>query len=128
MYEFVIDQDGVLTAITRGFWTVEIARAYREALLGHLHELRAKHGLALLLVDGRESAVQPTEVVEFLSNFEAEFLLGEHDRSAYIVPSSLAKLQAKRVIKGERAQCFLSEHAAKTWLLAGRAERAAANG
>lgn len=128
MYEFEVDQDGVLIARNRGCWSLQLAKAYREELMKLLSEQRAQHGQVLLMVDARECAPQPPEVRNFFSDFESDWLSGDRDRSAYVVPSSLAKADARKMIKGEQSQSFLSENAAKTWLLAGRNRGAAAAG
>jgi hypothetical protein len=118
LFNFTIENTGIVVVEAFGFWTTAIADAYLEALERNLTAARKKRGYALSLIDGRHSAVQPPEVIERLAAVETISVPCTGDRSAYIVPNSLVKLQAKRLIHTTRMEVFLSPDAARTWLLA----------
>jgi len=118
MYRFDMDDEGVLKAETSGFWDVATARAYIAEMQQRIAAIRDRKGYSLVLVDGRQSAVQPREVMDEFSNLEALLIATERDRAAYIVTNSLAKMQAQRLTSSERLKVFLSPTAAHTWLTA----------
>lgn len=118
MYRIGVEDSGLIVVVTSGFWSVALADAYRIELAQYLAAARAKRGYALSLIDGRENAVQSPEVMARFADFENLTAPGERDRSALVVPSSLAKLQAHRITKSPRSKAFLSLNAARMWLLA----------
>ncbi len=87
-------------------------------------QCRAEHNdLKVLIVCA--SMVQDADVMQSAANREAA-TTGPRDRVAFLCENSLTKLQASRIFKGEKCQCFLSENAAVTWLLANRETKARA--
>ncbi|MCP1470365.1 hypothetical protein J3E64_002053 [Sphingobium sp. OAS761] len=118
MYRFEIDDAGVLKVETSGFWDVPTARGYLSEMKRYLTNVRDRWGYSLVLVDGRESQIQPKEVMDEFENLESLLISTRGDRAAYIVANSLAKMQAQRLTASERLKVFLSPTAARTWLTA----------
>ena len=118
MYRFEADPSGILLVETAGFWTVPEADAYIATLRRHVGESRRMRGYSLVLVDGRQSEIQTTEVMTRVGDIESVLVETGRDRAAYIVTNSLAKLQAQRLASTDRLKVFLSPSAARTWLLA----------
>ena len=118
MFRFTQDPSGVLEVEASGFWTVVEADQYMSELTARLTATRARYGYALVLVDGRQAQVQTAEVMKRMSHIQQVLISNDRDRAAYIVTSSLAKMQAQRLSTSERLKVFLSPTAARIWLLA----------
>jgi hypothetical protein len=118
MFTFELQPPGVLHVETEGFWTVADADAYIAALDDHLMRMRRTQGHALVVVDGRKSSVQSAPVMERVAGIQSILIRNPNDRAAYVVESSLAKLQAQRLSSTEQLKVFLSPSAARTWVLA----------
>lgn len=118
MYRFEIEESGILSVETSGFWSDADADAYLATLREHLTRARLRHGAALVLVDGRQAAVQSATVMKKVADIETILIASEYDRAAYVVANSLSKLQARRLANTNQLEMFLSPSAARTWLLA----------
>lgn len=118
MYHFTMEAGGLLHVATSGFWSIEDADGYIDQLRAHVAALRRERGHALVLVDGRESTVQATPVMERVAGIQSILIRDPRDRAAYVVRSSLAKMQAQRLSATDQLQVFLSSDAARSWLLA----------
>jgi hypothetical protein len=117
-YRFDLEVSGILAIATSGFWSDAEANAYRAELRDEGVRARRLHGAALVLVDGRTTAVQPASVMEKMASIEAILIATDRDRAAYVVANSLSKLQARRLATTDQLEIFLSPSAARTWLLA----------
>lgn len=118
MYTFELQPSGLLHVETNGFWSVADADAYVAELRERTAAMRRSQGCALVLVDGRESAVQSAEVMARVAAIQSILIVAPGDRAAYVVKSSLAKMQAQRLSTTEQLKVFLSPDAARTWVLA----------
>jgi hypothetical protein len=118
MYRFSDDDGNVVKVTTTGFWDIATARTYLAELRRRVTEMRERRGYALALVDGRNSTVQPQEVMEEFADIESLLIAAEGDRAAYVVADSLAKMQGQRLATSNRLKVFLSPTAAYTWLTA----------
>lgn len=118
MFKLEVQPPGLLYVETSGFWTDEDADDYVAQLDAQVRALRRTQGYALVLVDGRESAVQSASVMARVANIESILVATERDRAAYVVASSLAKVQAKRLATSQQLKVFVSPDAARTWILA----------
>ncbi|QIG80850.1 hypothetical protein [Stakelama tenebrarum] len=107
---------GILVCRLHGFLDEVVAARLSQELAMKIATVR-KAGLPLLyLVDNCRGRVASPAAAKALG----EKLSGSKrpgDRTAIVVPDSLCKLQAKRVATTDNA-VFLSENAARTWLLA----------
>lgn len=118
MYRFDNDPSGLLLIELAGFWTVAEADNYLRELASRLDHSRRTRGYALALVDGRQSDIQPADVMDRMRDIESILVATERDRAAYVVVNSIAKLQAQRLATTDQLKVFLSPSAARTWLLA----------
>lgn len=73
----------------------------------------------LVVTDGQ---VQSAEAMKLVGTQRAR-TASPYDRRAFVLPTSLQKLQVSRIFNSPIEQCFVSEGAAITWLLADRANR-----
>lgn len=109
---------GIVRLSGKGFFSLEdeqeAANSAREAIAA----CRKIHGDVKILVEC-DSQVQRPEVLAAAFQ-RCDQLERPHDRVAFLFESSLAKLQAGRFFNIANRQCFISEGAAITWLLADR--------
>ncbi|MGY2733788.1 hypothetical protein [Sphingomonas sp. UYP23] len=73
----------------------------------------------LVVTDGQ---VQSVEAMKTVAVQRAD-KISIYDRRAFVLPTSLQKLQVSRTFNLPTEQCFISEKAAITWLLADREHR-----
>ena len=118
MYRFEHEEPGILAVTIWGFWTDGDADAYLAEMRDRTMALRRSQGYALVLVDGRETAVQSATVMGKVAGIEEILIRDERDRAACVVANSLSKMQAQRLSRTEQLRVFLSPSAARTWLLA----------
>jgi hypothetical protein len=115
-YRFDLEESGILSIETSGFWSDAEADAYLAELRDQIVQARRLHGAALVLVDGRSAAVQSASVMEKVARIETILIVSDRDRAAYVVANSLSKL--RRLAATDQLEVFLSPSAARTWLLA----------
>jgi len=118
MFGFNPRASGVLEVTISGLLNLDEADRYITELRAHVETMRRKHGYSLVLVDGRENPVQPQYVMAKMETLPSILITNDKDRAAYVVVSSLAKLQAQRLSTADQLQVFLSASAAQEWLLA----------
>ena len=114
-----LEQDGRLIVVRgEGLWTMaqmeEHLRDYREML----YRQRLIFSRVRVLVDLKDMSVQRPEVADLLSQVTRSFHQ-DGDRIAMIVPSSLAKMQMRRVLETRFHEYFMSTNAARNWLAGG---------
>jgi hypothetical protein len=117
MFRFELQPPGILYVETSGFWTDDEADHYIMELHSHCTDLRRVQGFALVLVDGRHSAVQSPQVMAKVADIQSILIRDPRDRAAYVVPSSLAKLQAARLSTTKQLEVFTAVDAARAWVL-----------
>lgn len=120
MFRFELQSSGILYVETSGFWTDAEADRYIAELQSHCTRLRNMRGFALVLVDGQSSLVQSSQVMVKVAGIQSILIQDVRDRAAYVVPNSLAKLQAARLSTTEQLGIFTSVGEARSWLLASR--------
>lgn len=91
--------------------------SYIAEMRDRLDLLRKQSGFSRVLVDGRESPVQPANIMALFENFQSFLVVGERDRAAYVVKSVLSKMQAQRLAAGDQLQIFVAIDEATEWLL-----------
>jgi hypothetical protein len=116
-YVINFDQNGVIRAHTRGGWSLEEVDRYFAHLGAFVAEARKISGRAKLLIDRRETPLQPPAIDARFGRANAE-LYREGDRLALVVGSSLIKVQMRGHFTHPGSKAFLSCEAAETWLSA----------
>lgn len=111
----------------KGFFTPDTLEAFVEARRVAFQQLRCGPNQHLSFTDTREIGIQSQEMV---AKFHA-LLASPAYRSrklAFVVASSLARMQLMRAIGSRSAQCFTDPAEAEAWLFAEEDERRAAVG
>jgi hypothetical protein len=100
--------------------TVDDVIRYNEDVAKLVDVASKRFGRILLLVDSRTLSIQAPEVVQHFEKPD-QLLRKPEDRYALVVGSTLAKLQARRVLGDDDRVCtFLSIPDAEAWLLDSR--------
>jgi hypothetical protein len=121
-----LEQDGrLIVSRGTGLWTIEQMTAHFLVYREQLVRSRIAFGRARVLVDMQDVGVQRAEVAAYISR-DTRGMYREGDRVAMIVPSSLAKMQMRRVLDSRFHQYFVSENAARNWLAGGTEQGIAA--
>ena len=118
MFRIELQAPGMLYVETSGFWAEAEADRYVAELQGHCAALRRTQGFALVLVDGRQGAVQSPQVMAKVADIQSILIRDRRDRAAYVVPNNLAKLQAARLSTTRQLGIFTTVDEARAWLLA----------
>lgn len=115
MYILTLDEDERLVrAHISGVLTAMEARRFKAELAQMAVFARNRFGRFRFIADTADAPVQPQEVIENLPT-PSQIISDPGDRWAVIVSSTLAKLQANRLLAHPQAQAFLSASAAETW-------------
>jgi hypothetical protein len=91
------------------------AQAYIEALTQIVRAQRSSHGRVKMLIDRRGSGAFAQDVANRFAEFGKEFFTNG-DRLAFIVNSTILKLQLDRVLTKGVSRSFLSIDEAEQWL------------
>jgi len=118
MYSLDFEAPGILKVTVFGFFTPDIARHFAHDFSLAVSDARSRSDSLRMLMDASQGAVMTVEVAEQMKLLEERIVTEPSDRAAVVVRSSLHKLQIRRVFDASRTQVFLSENAARTWLLA----------
>lgn len=110
-------QTGVIRITGRGVWTASAANEHFTAVAEKLLQTRARGLPIRVLVDLREAAHQSLDSLDRLRWWTAN-LYRSGDRIAIVVASSVVKSSFRYVPVGATRELFLSEKAARDWLLA----------
>jgi hypothetical protein len=106
---------GEMRAVGSGFWSVEQTNAFFvdwKNIVGRIQQ--GGHPVSAL-VDLTRSDVQQVEVANIIATVgDGLYLPG--DAIALLMPSSLTKMQMRRVLDRRFHELFLSQAAAETWL------------
>jgi hypothetical protein len=111
----------------KGFFTPAALQAFKDERRMVHQQLRCGPNEHVSLADTREIGIQSQEMV---AQFHA-MLADPTYRSrklAFVVASSLARMQLMRAIGSRTAQCFTDPVEAEAWLLADDTERLTASG
>lgn len=117
------DESGLITCMCQGFLTVADVYHYQIELKNAVPRSRARFGYVRILVLSLDSCIQSTEVMEAVGKARCP-MSDPRDRMAVVVSSSLAKMQAARVIASDQERTFLSKSEAMAWLMADQATAA----
>lgn len=127
-YSIQVDPARDLVKITlKGFFSPETLAAFMEDRRIAHQQLRCGPNRHLSLADTREISIQSQEMV---GQFQA-MLAAPAYRSrklAFVVASSLARMQLMRAIGSRSAECFTDIAEAENWLLTEEDERRTAVG
>lgn len=116
MFAFRIDEQKKLVHVeVAGIMSVEEADRLTQELVGNASAARRKFGSFRLLVDARESPVQPAATMARYKS-PHELLETDKDRYAIVLGSMLSKLQTDRMFVDDRMRAFLSLEKAECWL------------
>jgi hypothetical protein len=113
------DMRGYIRLNLMGFVSQEESQACYTTLAQAWADARQRHGRILFLVNASEAQVQAPALIHEMTGSNPLPVL-RNDRIAFVVSSSLLKMQFKREVGKSAAEIrfFLSVHAAGTWLLA----------
>lgn len=117
MFQFAYDDStGIVRISVLGSWTLtEIARYAAEAT-DQFAKGRRRTGSLRLLIDCSLGHVCPQALVEPLARAGMRHARAD-DRIAVVVSSSLMKLQIKRMLGDAPSTMFVSDAAARRWLV-----------
>lgn len=114
MFEIWYEPDHALLRIRiDGFWDDSTSVAFGEALRARSKAILAERAEFDVLSDARGFAVQTPEVA---NRFHALAERGVARRTAIVVTSALAKMQARRSMESARVRIFGDMDAARAWL------------
>ncbi|MGY2737143.1 hypothetical protein [Sphingomonas sp. UYP23] len=109
---------GFIRCRIEGFLSSNQVSAIIESTKAAKEKCKRLHGDMKMLVvtDGQ---VQSVEAMKMVAVQRAK-KISSYDRRAFVLPTSLQKLQVCRTFNLPTEQCFISEKVAITWLLADR--------
>ena len=112
---------GIVRCRIEGFLSIEEVKAVvHSTRLAKRRCMQKYEDVKMLVVtDGQ---VQTAEAMELVGAQRAE-TLGPYDRRAFVLQTSLQKLQVNRIFNAEFERCFISEEEAVAWLLDDRKVR-----
>lgn len=120
--EMVIEFDtgtGQVLSKSSGFWSIPQIRAFFIDWKSAVRQIHARGQRVSALVDLSAGQVQNAEVAAYIASATTG-LYSAGDAVAMVVPTSLAKMQMRRVLDPQAHGFFLSHSAAETWLDAKR--------
>jgi hypothetical protein len=109
-----------------GWWTLGTLAAFSTAVLAKGTATRLRYGQFAVMNDVRHMPVQSAEVSTGLSMLMGKSAAITTAPFASVTSSSLAKLQAERVLKAPNTRVFLDWDQANAWLDAEWVQRRAA--
>lgn len=118
---FDIQVDPVTSLVTidlAGFFTIEALDRFVAARALAYRQLRCGPNQHLSLTDVREMKIQSQEIVAAFGNILADPTCASR-RLAFVVASSLARMQLQRAIGERDARCFTDRDEAERWVLSG---------
>lgn len=118
---FVFDLEAksqIVRCRTTGFWSMNDAKQFVDAFRTAIQQGRSQFGHLKILIDSRDMPVQDPVVNNTFFGLDRQFMNYPEDRFAILVSSSLLKIQAQRAITMDQSKVFISDSAARTWLLA----------
>jgi len=118
MYRFRVDEElGILYSHSFGNWSVKIAERYVEDLVKNSQAARQRFGKLRALIDSRNVQMPKGEVMRAFEGAVDRLVQSPEDRIATIVTSHVWKQQTKRAYSEMNLCAFLSENAARSWLM-----------
>jgi hypothetical protein len=124
MYTLDYDQPArTLVVAIRGCWTPLDLAQFSVVGLARAGTIRVRHGEFAILLDLTHAPIQPQALMPGIAPLLAQTLKLTSARIATVVGSTLAKLQAERVMSAPTCRTFLDMEEAKAWIAANRADR-----
>lgn len=112
---------GRVHSASSGFWSMRQVQAFFVDWGAVVRQIHLNGVAVSALVDMSESQVQKAEVAEYIMSATTG-LYKDGDSVAMLMPTSLAKMQMRRVLDMRVHDFFPSRDAAETWLDARRRE------
>jgi hypothetical protein len=109
-----LGDDPIISAVTSGFWSIEIADRYLNELAAAARLARKRFGFVHVMVDARKSAVHGIETVTRLHSVN-RIVSHAPDRIAIVAATALEKQQIVRGLPGNRGEAFLSIWPKRGW-------------
>jgi hypothetical protein len=117
MYEMSFDSGHALLTVTKsGFWSMADLRAFTGAFLTLDRELRRKHPGYRIFADCRAYSVQSADVSQAYTEIFDDLSTYHQGRFAIVVPSTLARMQARRAMPHAIVNVFTDPDEAMRWL------------
>jgi hypothetical protein len=117
MFEMSFDAErALLTVVKTGFWSMNELRQFTGAFLTLDRDIRRKHPRYRIFADCRNYSVQSAEVSKAYTEIFDDLSRDHQGRFAILVPSALARLQAKHAMPHTIVEVFTDEAEAMRWL------------
>lgn len=114
-----LEQDSRIVIVSgHGLWTAAQLDAHLRSYADLLTQLRRQGSRVRVIVNLNDVGVQTPEVTQVLARGTSQCHL-DGDRIAMLVPTSLAKMQMRRILGTRFHEYFVSETAARLWLASG---------
>lgn len=119
MYRIEFDEKtGILTIRRSGFQDMEESGRMIEDIVKAMESARRKAGrLRLLSIAEDEGHVYPQKTIDAFRKLVEQFFTQPEDKAAYIVRSTLARMQIARMDDTGRLKAFATIPEATEWLL-----------
>ena len=109
-------QEARLRWTLSGFWTVEVAHAFKAVLAAEMIKVRRTHRRFTSLSDTRGFPVQSAEVMQLLATMSRSSANNGSRKLAILVSTALNDLQANHSLASDRIRVFREEAKALDWL------------
>jgi len=116
-FSFDYDESRVLlTVMQRGYWTIDVFRAFEREYLHWHARIRPRHRNYRVFAECAEFKVQSNDVGEAFGALFAKLMDENHGHYAIIAGTALNRIQAKRVIPQPNVGVFTDRDEAMAWL------------
>lgn len=117
MYAIDTDVERRMFWVTaRGFWSVTTITTFSTEMLARYTAARVRHGPFAVLTDVRDMPIQTSETIDKVGMLVSQGLKLTAAPLVLVVGSTLAKMQAERVMGAPNCRVFTDMDAAQTWL------------
>ncbi len=117
MYAIEFDpQTRIMHIRAEGFWTTATMARFAAEALAKGAAARFRHGAYAVFNDARKFPVQTPEIATAIEGLMARSVKITSGPTASVVDNMLSKLQAERVLKGDKVKVFLDWEEANVWL------------
>jgi hypothetical protein len=110
------ERAGIITAKMRGFWPEATLRAFNEEMGAAIRTAAARVAIFGILSDATEFGVQSAQIAQGLAPNEANNSRRPAGPLAFIVSSTLLKMQAKRMLTNAQVEVFTDVSVGRQWL------------
>lgn len=117
MFSFSYDPERtLLNVVQRGYWSMEIFRAYEAEYLQRHREILKSHPSYRVIAECRDFDVQSGEISVAFSVLFEKLMAENKGRYAIVAEKTLSKMQAKRALPQPNVQVFWETATAMAWL------------